>query len=825
MTKLEVINAAFDMIGEPVIDSLSSTYPRALCALRQWDFALREVLGAAHWNFAKARTTLTASVTAPDFGWDYQYPLPSDYLQMVALNEDEDGTPGDDYEIETGMLLTDADEADIQYIYYPSESGMDTFVDGMDELALHMLVTLLAAKIATPIAKDGGKLGMMLEQKYRIKITEARTRNLNERSVPAKDERYRSLSLASRLGSSATGSSSSSSTSARGSLPHVDTIEELRALSHIADGAIVLVSGYYAAGDGGGGTFELDEGSTATDNGGTIIAPADGRGRWMLRVPAYGLTVRNFGAKGDGVTNDAAAIIAAHDVSAAAGSSLFFPAGTFRFYVPTGTSVGISFGENASWIGDGIDRTTIRVENDAGEYVTFFSVNGNDCRWSGFTVDNQTSGILCALWNIANGSRCVWSDLMVLGNGATLAKKAYFIGLQNNPVANDCEVRNCIIKDLVIGVWSTDTLATKVSGWKFRGNTFEGNFGSALELNSASLNANEGWWNVVIADNIFISPRYSPAQYSLGSIAFSNVDTCAIVGNLFIDHDPGADAYATQAIHIEDICNNVTISANQFLRCKTPIVATLVGRVVVSDNVFRYRDTPYAAATGESFHPLAIQFYDASPASNQVVISNNVIENFQLGIEWNGLPNAAVIDGNNIAGCYVAMKGRLGRAVAGNRIKSCTQAFVVGGDAEKYVAIGRNTVETVDYWTVIDAPAGTRVVLPDGIARSGVTAEAAPSATVLAVLMRNVSLALGHSAFSANTGDGTADGMDRFENLSYNGSSLSSAGVVENINGSVSSTGAAVGSGILSISATNGAAAARYFQWHWAFSGALVIEF
>ncbi|MDF2660944.1 MAG: hypothetical protein K0Q94_3735 [Paenibacillus sp.] len=61
-------------------------------------------------------------------------------------------------------------------------------------------------------------------------------------------------------------------------------IAELRTMS----GAVcrtVHVLGYYEANDGGGGLFYWDGGSTAADNGGTVIQPAGiATGRWLRNM-------------------------------------------------------------------------------------------------------------------------------------------------------------------------------------------------------------------------------------------------------------------------------------------------------------------------------------------------------------------------------------------------------------------------------------------------------------------------------------------------------------------------------------------------------------
>lgn len=82
----------------------------------------------------------------------------------------------------------------------------------------------------------------------------------------------------------------------------VDTISDLRLLS-TSRNQRAFVFGYYARGDGGGGSYFLDAAdTTSADNGGTIIVAADSS-RWKL-ANQNNINVRQFGAKGDGVTDD-----------------------------------------------------------------------------------------------------------------------------------------------------------------------------------------------------------------------------------------------------------------------------------------------------------------------------------------------------------------------------------------------------------------------------------------------------------------------------------------------------------------------------------------
>lgn len=139
----------------------------------------------------------------------------------------------------------------------------------------------------------------------------------------------------------------------------VDTIVELKALPKTSNSYASLL-GYYSKGDGGGGYYWFDSSdTTSADNGGTIIVATDG-GRWK-RVENKILNVKQFGAKGDGATNDRAFFANAD----ALGYDIFVPPGNYviatsitlvnritfakgaMLSIPTGVTVTFSNGINA----------------------------------------------------------------------------------------------------------------------------------------------------------------------------------------------------------------------------------------------------------------------------------------------------------------------------------------------------------------------------------------------------------------------------------------------------------------------------------------------
>jgi len=114
----------------------------------------------------------------------------------------------------------------------------------------------------------------------------------------------------------------------------VDTINDLKA-TPVTSGTFVLVNSYSTPGDGGGGYFYGVTGAatgTYVDNGGTIILPTggDGSSAWLRDFDGvYDVTF--FGAKGDGVTDDAPAIQATFNAIVASGApaTAYIPQGTY----------------------------------------------------------------------------------------------------------------------------------------------------------------------------------------------------------------------------------------------------------------------------------------------------------------------------------------------------------------------------------------------------------------------------------------------------------------------------------------------------------------
>lgn len=97
-----------------------------------------------------------------------------------------------------------------------------------------------------------------------------------------------------------------------------------------------FLMGYYAPNDGGGGRFYYDASSSSLTNYGMVIKPTTGAGR-LIRIVENGiLSVKDFGAKGDGVTDDTVRIQQTADeayILPGKPGIVYFPPGVYRGYI------------------------------------------------------------------------------------------------------------------------------------------------------------------------------------------------------------------------------------------------------------------------------------------------------------------------------------------------------------------------------------------------------------------------------------------------------------------------------------------------------------
>lgn len=123
MEWVDICNMALDRLGEDPITALTDETKTAEACNRNYEQARDEVLQAWNWMSARHRKALTADATAPDWGWDYRYALPTTpyCLRLISIEYDYE------YTLEGRWILTD--EADGLNILYTKRITDPTEVD------------------------------------------------------------------------------------------------------------------------------------------------------------------------------------------------------------------------------------------------------------------------------------------------------------------------------------------------------------------------------------------------------------------------------------------------------------------------------------------------------------------------------------------------------------------------------------------------------------------------------------------------------------------------------------------------------------------------
>lgn len=189
MNDTEICNLALAEIGDNYsITDIDETTPQATLCRRFYAVTRDALLRAYPWSFARHRRTLSALSTAPIFGWDYAFQLPSDFLKLIDFNGLDAWDLEGDFVMEGGKILTDDDTAEITYIRRVEDAQL------FDSMFVEAFALKLALRICIKLSKDGGVMEA-IAARLRVALGEAKRSDANE-TRPRRMPHYEDSDLA-----------------------------------------------------------------------------------------------------------------------------------------------------------------------------------------------------------------------------------------------------------------------------------------------------------------------------------------------------------------------------------------------------------------------------------------------------------------------------------------------------------------------------------------------------------------------------------------------------------------------------------------------------
>jgi hypothetical protein len=122
-SQTSICNRALECLGDAPIVSIDDDTKAAKALRRVYDITRRTFLCDHPWHFAKKRASLPASAVPPVWGFARGFPVPADFLRLLAVRN------GPDFSLEadaTGSqwILSDASAPlDILYLYDVTDAG------------------------------------------------------------------------------------------------------------------------------------------------------------------------------------------------------------------------------------------------------------------------------------------------------------------------------------------------------------------------------------------------------------------------------------------------------------------------------------------------------------------------------------------------------------------------------------------------------------------------------------------------------------------------------------------------------------------------------
>lgn len=555
----------------------------------------------------------------------------------------------------------------------------------------------------------------------------------------------------------------------------LNTVADMIADTSLVVGQTVITLGYNSVGDRGGNAYLIVAASTGVDDGGSYIDLDTYQAKGLFNGP---LNVKQFGAVGDGVTDDTAAITS----SIALGGVVNFPSGTYLI-----TSYSITPPSNTYLLGEGQGTSVIKFNSTTTTSKVDFDTSNGDITFEALTIEHD--GVVSETCQIIGfyGSRVTVKNCEITSQDSATVDTATNAFHFNSSVVEDIKVLNCFIHQInrvILRPNATTGITTNVT---FDGNTIQ-------ELGEGGVQFN--YPNGAIA-GVKITNNYFKNFYTGGEQIFcggASLKDAVISNNVF-------RGTGKECVHLEEGGENVVISGNVFNidghgltlgdnnvggSYKTPTNISITGNTFLKDGA-KGKTAMRMPSDGAGLN-----------SYEQVVINGNTISGYSYGMELGY--GSLTVGSNIITDCTYGIKSNsVSPSVAGNSFIDCTigvtaliYSGLVGKNNYRNCATVANTVATDN----------------NKVALSGFIVQIEDDVNLPASTVTNVDVGIPVGAEMYGEAKvvchlGAVSFRNRISTIDYDGSTLTDTELMMNGSGSIIANGFVNNAGELSFALNN----------------------
>lgn len=154
--KVLLCNMALLKLGKATISSLTEATTEAQQCNLIFDEIRMSVLAEGPWAFAIKRAEPGQLSSTPEYEFDYEHQLPTDFIRLLSINENTPGTY--DHRIEGNKVLSNITAMEIRYI------ADITNVNLWDPLFKTAFVLRMAAELSYYFRGDKNLTALLFEQ-------------------------------------------------------------------------------------------------------------------------------------------------------------------------------------------------------------------------------------------------------------------------------------------------------------------------------------------------------------------------------------------------------------------------------------------------------------------------------------------------------------------------------------------------------------------------------------------------------------------------------------------------------------------------------------